>query len=67
MKPPNISGSQPYYIYVIYIIIYIFLERKLTENVLQNTSNRTSEKKSGEYAPILLKIVRSNILSIIFI
>ena len=32
-----------------------------TKNVTktQNTPNRTSDKKSGEYAPIPLKIVRS--------
>ena len=30
-------------------------------------SNRTSDKKSGEYAAIHLKIVLSNTLSIIFI
>ena len=41
--------------------------RKFTENVLQNTPNRTSDKKSGEYALIPLKIVLSNTLSIIFI
>ena len=38
-----------------------------TETVLQNTQNRTSDKKSGEYAAIPLKIVCSNTLSIIFI
>ena len=41
--------------------------RKFTENVLQNTPNRTSDKKSGEYTPIPLNILRSNTLSIIFI
>ena len=56
-----------YHIYVIYIIISIFIKRNFTENVLQNKPNRTSEKKSGEYAPLPLKIVRSNRLSIIFI
>ena len=63
----HIAGPQQYHIYVIYIVIYIFLKRKFTENVLQNTPIRTSEKKSGEYAPIPLNIVRSKTLSIIFI
>ena len=43
------------------------VKRKFTETVLQKTQNRTSDKKSGEYAAIPLKIVRSNTSSIIFI
>ena len=43
-----------------------FLKRKFTENVRQNTLNCTIDKKSGEYAPIPLNIVRSNIIIIIY-
>ena len=41
--------------------------RKFTENVLQNSPNCTSDKKSVEYTLIPLKIVHSNTLPIIFI
>ena len=56
--PVPIASAQQYHINIIQIQIYIyFLERKFTENVLQNTPNYTIDKKSGEYAPIPLNIV----------
>ena len=42
-------------------------KRKITENVLQNTSNCTIDKKSGEYAPIRLNIVCAVIHYLLFL
>ena len=41
--------------------------RKFTENVLQNTPSSTFDKKSGEYAPILLNIVCAVIHYLLFL
>ena len=45
--PVPIASAQQWHIYIIQIYIY-FLERKFTENVLQNTPSCTIDKKSGE-------------------
>ena len=42
-------------------------KRKFSNNVLQNAPNCTINKHSGEYAPILLNIVRNNTIYIIYI
>ena len=62
-----IASSQQYHIYIIQIFIIYFLKRKVTENVLQNTSNCTIDKKSGEYAPIPLNIVCAVIYYLLFL
>ena len=55
-EDPYLARAQQYYINIIQIYIY-FLQRKFTENVLQNTPSCTIDKESGEYAPIPLNVV----------
>ena len=64
--PVPIASTQQYHIYIIQIFIYIFL-RESSWKVLQNTPNCTTDKKSGEYAPIPLNIVCAVIHYLLFL